>query len=81
VDVPPHPVEVFDGTGAGDSTIAGVTLALAGGADPAEAAAIGNAAGGAVVRRSGVATARPAEVLALFHRAGDDMAEDDKNVG
>jgi ADP-heptose synthase, bifunctional sugar kinase/adenylyltransferase len=65
-DVQPHRVEVFDGTGAGDSTIAGVTLALAAGATPEEAARIGNAAGGAVVRKVGVATATREEIAALF---------------
>lgn len=66
VDIAPHHVEVFDGTGAGDSTISGLTLALAAGAAPVQAAAIGNAAGGAVVRKVGVATAAPGEILALF---------------
>jgi D-beta-D-heptose 7-phosphate kinase/D-beta-D-heptose 1-phosphate adenosyltransferase len=65
-DVAAHRVEVFDGTGAGDSTISGLTLALAAGADLDAAAAIGNAVGGAVVRKAGVATAAPDEVLALF---------------
>ena len=65
-DVPPHRVEVFDGTGAGDSTIAGTTLALASGASIADAVAIGNAAGGAVVRKVGVVTASPSEIAALF---------------
>ncbi len=65
-DLAPHRVEVFDGTGAGDSTISGLTLALAAGASPIQAAALGNATGGAVVRKVGVATAAPAEVLALF---------------
>jgi len=65
-DIAPHRVDVFDGTGAGDSTISGLTLALAAGATPLQAAAIGNAAGGAVVRKVGVATAAPAEILALF---------------
>lgn len=65
-DIAPHRVEVFDGTGAGDSTISGLTLALAAGASVDEAAAIGNASGGAVVRKVGVATASRAEVAALF---------------
>ncbi len=65
-DVAPHRVEVYDGTGAGDSTIAGLTLALAGGASLDEAAHIGNASGGAVVRKVGVVAATRAEVAALF---------------
>ena len=65
-DIAARRVDVFDGTGAGDSTISGLTLALAAGGSPVQAAAIGNAAGGAVVRKVGVATAAPGEVLALF---------------
>ena len=61
-----HRVEVFDGTGAGDSTIAGLTLALAAGAVLMEAVEIGNAAGGAVVRKVGVVTATCEEIAALF---------------
>lgn len=65
-DVPAHRVEVFDGTGAGDSTIAGMTLALASGATVSEAVRIGNAAGGAVVRKVGVVTATREEIATLF---------------
>lgn len=66
VDLPAHLVEVYDGTGAGDSTIAALTLALAAGAGVEESAAIGNAAGGAVVRKVGVVTATPDEITSLF---------------
>ncbi|GAB4467866.1 MAG: hypothetical protein OHK0029_40010 [Armatimonadaceae bacterium] len=65
-DVPAHRVEVYDGTGAGDSTIAGLTLALAAGATLEEAVEIGNAAGGAVVRKVGVVAATREEITALF---------------
>ncbi len=65
-DIAPHRIEVFDGTGAGDSTIAGVTLALAAGASVTESVEIGNAAGGAVVRKTGVATATREEIAQLF---------------
>jgi rfaE bifunctional protein kinase chain/domain len=65
-DVAAHRVEVFDGTGAGDSTIAGLTLALATGASLSEAVALGNAAGGAVVRKVGVVCATRDEIAALF---------------
>ena len=51
---------------AGDSTIAGLTLALASGVCLDEAVAIGNAAGGAVVRKVGVVTASREEIAALF---------------
>jgi D-beta-D-heptose 7-phosphate kinase/D-beta-D-heptose 1-phosphate adenosyltransferase len=65
-DVPAHRVDVFDGTGAGDSTIAGLTLGLAAGASLMDAVALGNAAGGAVVRKVGVVTATREEIAALF---------------
>jgi D-beta-D-heptose 7-phosphate kinase/D-beta-D-heptose 1-phosphate adenosyltransferase len=65
-DFAPHRVEVYDGTGAGDSTIAGYTLALAAGANLRDAVAIGNAAGGAVVRKVGVVTATRDEISTLF---------------
>jgi D-beta-D-heptose 7-phosphate kinase/D-beta-D-heptose 1-phosphate adenosyltransferase len=65
-DVPAHRVDVYDGTGAGDSTIAGLTLALASGAPLLDAVAVGNAAGGAVVRKVGVVTATREEIAALF---------------
>ncbi|MGI4791777.1 MAG: bifunctional heptose 7-phosphate kinase/heptose 1-phosphate adenyltransferase [Janthinobacterium lividum] len=62
-DLPAHPVEVFDGTGAGDTTITTLTLALASGATPKEAVTLANAAGAVVVRKLGVATATRAEIL------------------
>jgi len=65
-DIPPHRVDVFDGTGAGDSTLAGVTLARVVGASIVQAVEIGNATGGAVVRKVGVATATRDEIAALF---------------
>jgi rfaE bifunctional protein kinase chain/domain len=48
--------EVADVTGAGDTVLATLTLALAAGASPAEAAIIANLAGGIVVTRLGTAT-------------------------
>ena len=61
-DLPAHPVEVFDGTGAGDTTITTLTLALAAGAAPQEAVTLANAAGAVVVRKLGVATATRDEI-------------------
>ena len=66
VDVAAVPVEVFDGTGAGDSTIAGITMGLAAGGTIEQAVRLGNAAGGAVVRHVGVVTARREEIAALL---------------
>jgi len=68
-DRPPVPVpsaarEVFDVTGAGDSVIATMALALAAGATLPEAAVLANCAAGVVVGKVGTAQASPAEVLA-----------------
>jgi D-beta-D-heptose 7-phosphate kinase/D-beta-D-heptose 1-phosphate adenosyltransferase len=60
--------EVFDVTGAGDSVIATMALALAAGARPAEAAALANHAAGVVVGKLGTAEASAAEVLGAFER-------------
>lgn len=65
IDVSAIPVEVFDGTGAGDSTIAGITMGLAAGGSMEQAVRLGNAAGGAVVKHVGVVTARREELAAL----------------
>ncbi len=62
-----HPAnvsEVFDVSGAGDTVIAVITLALAAGAALGEAALLANYAAGFVVRRLGVAAPTADEVLA-----------------
>jgi len=56
--------EVFDVSGAGDTVIAVAMLALAAGADHAQAAAMANHAAGVVVGKVGTATCSPAELLA-----------------
>lgn len=62
--VPPAgATEVFDVSGAGDTMIAWVTLALAAGAAPLEAVRLATAAAGIVVRRLGVAAPTAREVL------------------
>jgi D-beta-D-heptose 7-phosphate kinase/D-beta-D-heptose 1-phosphate adenosyltransferase len=58
--------EVFDVTGAGDSVIAVLALALAAGATLPEAATLANAAAGVVVGKLGTAQATPAELLAAL---------------
>jgi len=55
--------EVFDVTGAGDTVIAALGAALAGGASMIEAAVLANHAAGIVVGKLGTATASVAEVL------------------
>jgi D-beta-D-heptose 7-phosphate kinase/D-beta-D-heptose 1-phosphate adenosyltransferase len=61
--------EVADVTGAGDTVIATLALALAAGATIAEAARLANEAAGLVVARFGPATVRAAELMAAFERA------------
>lgn len=55
--------EVFDVTGAGDTVVATMTLALVTGASPLEAMALGNLAAGIVVKKSGTAVTSQAEML------------------
>jgi D-beta-D-heptose 7-phosphate kinase/D-beta-D-heptose 1-phosphate adenosyltransferase len=55
--------EVADVTGAGDTVVAVLSLALAAGATMAEAAALANAAAGIVVGKFGPATVTPDELL------------------
>jgi len=70
VHIPAAAREVFDVTGAGDSVIATMALALAAGGRPAEAAVLANQAAGVVVGKVGTSEASPAEVLAAFGRRG-----------
>ena len=54
--------EVADVTGAGDTVIAALALAVMAGADPIEAALLANYAGGIVVMKRGTATVSPEEL-------------------
>ena len=63
--------EVADVTGAGDTVIASITLALAGGASLHEAARIANYAGGLVVMKRGTATVSSDE---LTHAIRADLS-------
>ena len=54
--------EVFDVTGAGDTVVATLTLAVAAGAPLPEAAMLGNLAASIVVKRFGAATTTPEEL-------------------
>ena len=58
--------EVFDVSGAGDSMVATVTLALAAGLEPAQAAALANLAGGIAVGKAGTATVGTEELAAAL---------------
>ncbi|MEA3328231.1 MAG: D-glycero-beta-D-manno-heptose-7-phosphate kinase [Candidatus Omnitrophota bacterium] len=61
--IPTKAQEVFDVSGAGDTVIASVGLALASGATMQEAAAISNYAAGIVVGKLGIATVTQDELL------------------
>jgi D-beta-D-heptose 7-phosphate kinase/D-beta-D-heptose 1-phosphate adenosyltransferase len=65
-DIPAHLVEVYDVAGAGDTVVSVMALSLASGAGIREAAILANCAGGAVVRKVGVATVTPGEIRALL---------------
>ena len=58
--------EVSDVTGAGDTVVAILALALAAGASTVEAAILANQAAGIVVGRFGPATISPEELLDQF---------------
>lgn len=59
--------QVFDVTGAGDTVLAVLALAVAGGAPLADAVALANLAAGVVVGKLGTATVAPSELLSAIH--------------
>ncbi|MCE5286367.1 MAG: PfkB family carbohydrate kinase [Pelosinus sp.] len=60
--------EVYDVTGAGDTVVAVMALALASGASYVEAARLANFAAGVVVRKPGTATVNPEELYAAVSK-------------
>ena len=64
--IPTRAREVYDVSGAGDTAIALLTLALAAGLSPIEAADVANHASGIVVGKLGTACLTPEELLAAF---------------
>jgi len=64
--IPTYAKEVYDVSGAGDTVIAVLTLALAAGASIEEASILGNLAAGVEVGKRGTATVTPAEVEAAL---------------
>ncbi len=66
--IPTVAQEVFDVSGAGDTVIASLTLAIAAGASPVEAAMFSNHAAGVVVGKVGTAIVTPDELRASFNR-------------
>ncbi len=66
--IPTAAREVFDVSGAGDTALAGLVLALAAGTSLERAAHFANAAAGVVVGKLGTATVTPAELTAYVGR-------------
>jgi D-beta-D-heptose 7-phosphate kinase/D-beta-D-heptose 1-phosphate adenosyltransferase len=62
IDVPTVAKEVYDVTGAGDTVISALTLAMASGSDLPAAAVVANYAAGIVVGKVGTATITPEEL-------------------
>lgn len=72
--------EVFDVSGAGDTVIATMTLALISGFSPAEAAELANTAGSLVVGKVGTASVTREEIAHELMQ-GESRLSDDKIVG
>lgn len=64
--IPTYAREVYDVSGAGDTVISVLTLALSAGASIEEAAVLGNLAAGVEVGKRGTATVTPDEILAAM---------------
>lgn len=69
-----RPREVFDVSGAGDTALAGLSLAMAAGASLADAMALADLAAGIAVTKPGTATVNPEEILDDAH--GGEEAPD-----
>ncbi len=76
--LPAETREVADVTGAGDTVVATLTLAIASGADLLSAARLANIAAGIVVGRHGTAVATPADIAAALRQ--DQRADADNKV-
>ena len=68
--IPTYAREVYDVSGAGDTVIAVLALALASGAELDEAVVLGNLAAGVEVGKRGTATVTPEEVLVALEFFG-----------
>ena len=66
--IPTAAREVYDVSGAGDTALAGLVVALAAGADLETAAHFANAAAGVVVGKLGTATVTPDELISYINQ-------------
>ena len=67
--------QVFDVTGAGDTVVGTLTLALTAGASLLEAAILGNLAASIVVKRFGAATTNPEELQAALDKLDERLLQ------
>jgi D-beta-D-heptose 7-phosphate kinase / D-beta-D-heptose 1-phosphate adenosyltransferase len=74
--IPAQAQEVFDVSGAGDSVIACLALAVGTGASKEDAAMLANLAGGVVVAKSGTAAVTGDEIEAALHNAEVRVADE-----
>jgi D-beta-D-heptose 7-phosphate kinase/D-beta-D-heptose 1-phosphate adenosyltransferase len=74
--LPARAREVFDVSGAGDTVLAVMGLALAAGAEPVSAARLANLAAGIVVGKAGTAALRAGELLQAIHAEELSSAEE-----
>lgn len=74
--IPTSAKKVFDVTGAGDTVIAALALALAAGASLLDASILANHAAGIVVGQVGAATASPEELLGAYAELPEPSVED-----
>jgi len=77
VHLPTRALQVFDVSGAGDTVVSTISLALTGGAPVIEAAELANIAAGIVVGKRGTATVTPGEIIAAL-RPSDGHADPQK---
>lgn len=75
---PAQALEVFDVSGAGDTVLATLGLAIASGVDLVQASAIANAAAGLVVAKVGTAVVYPSELTRALHAA--DVSKADRKI-
>jgi D-beta-D-heptose 7-phosphate kinase / D-beta-D-heptose 1-phosphate adenosyltransferase len=64
--LPTSALQVFDVSGAGDTVVAAMSLGMAAGADPVDAAELANIAAGIVVGKRGTATVSTGEIVAAL---------------
>jgi len=76
--IPAQAQEVFDVSGAGDSVIATLALALGAGADTITAAFLANLSGGLVVAKSGTAAVTVEELVSALHN--EEVRQTDEKI-